>query len=101
MKYLRHPVFRAILHDETVYPDPLAFNPDRFMKDGKINPDVRNPAVAAFGFGRRICPGRYMAYDSMWIAIASTLATFNITKAKREDGTPITPSGDYEWGFLW
>ena len=92
---------RAILHDESTYPDPLTFNPDRYIKDGHIDPEVQDPAVAAFGFGRRICPGRFMAYESMWIAIASTLAAFNILKAKREDGTVITPTEEYELGFLW
>ena len=44
---------RAMLHNEVVYPDPFSFKPERFMKDGKINTDVRDPAHAAFGFGRR------------------------------------------------
>ena len=92
---------RAILHDEEVYPDPLRFNPDRFMKDGELNPHVRDPRVAAFGFGRRVCVGRHMAYDSMWMAIVSTLAVFNIEKAKDERGVPITPGEDYHEAFLW
>ena len=101
-RYPSHTISRrAILHDEGIYPDPLVFDPDRFIKDGKINPDIRDPAVAAFGFGRRICPGRFMAYESMWIAIASTLAVFNISTAKRQDGTAIRPTGEYELGFLW
>ncbi len=79
----------------------MTFNPDRFMKDGEINPEVRDPATAAFGYGRRICPGRFMAYESMWIAIAATLAVYTIEKAEGPDGTPITPNGDYEQGFLW
>ncbi|KAG6875967.1 hypothetical protein C0992_001649 [Termitomyces sp. T32_za158] len=45
-------VLRAILHDETIYPNPDMFNPDRFMKDGKLNPEIRDPSVV-FGFGRR------------------------------------------------
>lgn len=57
--------------------------------------------VAAFGFGRRVCPGQFMAYESMWIAIASTLAAFNINKTKDEHGVPITPGEDYIEGFLW
>ena len=44
---------RAMLHDETVYPEPFRFNPDRFMKDGRLNLAVRDPDHAAFGFGRR------------------------------------------------
>jgi cytochrome P450 len=44
---------RAMLHNEAIYPEPFEFNPDRFMKDGKLNPDIRNPGHATFGFGRR------------------------------------------------
>ena len=45
---------RAMFRDESVYPDPHAFNPDRFLKDGQINPDVRNPEeMGVFGWGRR------------------------------------------------
>lgn len=42
-----------MLHDEDVYPDPFAFKPDRFLKDGQINKEIRDPGRAAFGFGRR------------------------------------------------
>lgn len=45
---------RAILDDPVVYPDPSVFNPERFLKDGKINPEVQDPEVAAFGYGHRI-----------------------------------------------
>jgi hypothetical protein len=44
---------RAMLHDEAIYPKPFEFNPDRFMKDGELNPDIRDPGHAVFGFGRR------------------------------------------------
>lgn len=27
--------------------------PERFLKDGRLNPDVRDPATIAFGYGRR------------------------------------------------
>ena len=43
----------AICHDPKIYPDPEAFNPDRFLKDGKINPLVFNPEDRVFGAGRR------------------------------------------------
>lgn len=43
----------AIFRDPTIYPDPEAFNPDRFLKDGKINPLVLDPEGRAFGAGRR------------------------------------------------
>jgi len=43
----------GIFRDPNVYPDPEAFNPDRFLKDGKIDPLVPNPEDRAFGAGRR------------------------------------------------
>ncbi|KAJ7257102.1 cytochrome P450 [Mycena rebaudengoi] len=85
----------AILHDEEVYADPHSFNPERFLLAGKLNPAVRDPDTAAFGFGRRICPGRYMATASIWITVASMLAAFDIEKAVDKDGKVIEPSYEY------
>ena len=42
-----------MMHDPAEYPDPVCFKPQRFLKDGKLNPDVKNPNEIAFGFGRR------------------------------------------------
>ena len=44
---------RSILHDREVFNDPEEFQPERYLKDGKHNPDVRDPDCAAFGYGRR------------------------------------------------
>ena len=46
-------MYRAILHDSEMYPEPERFLPERFVKDGKLNPDIMDPATVAFGFGRR------------------------------------------------
>lgn len=46
-------IIRAILHDESVFTEPEEFNPERYLKDGKLDPSVRQPEVSAFGFGRR------------------------------------------------
>ena len=44
---------RAMSRDEAVYPNPDRFLPERFLKDGNIDPNVRDPADFVFGFGRR------------------------------------------------
>ncbi|OCH85714.1 cytochrome P450 [Obba rivulosa] len=90
----------AVLHNEDVYPNPSIFNPQRFMRNGKLDPDVLDPAEAAFGFGRRICPGKFLAQDELWITVASILATLNITKAIDANGVEITPMTDDLPGLL-
>ncbi|TFK89937.1 cytochrome P450 [Polyporus arcularius HHB13444] len=91
----------AILHDETVYPDPSKFNPYRFLyPDGSPNPNVRDPSVAAFGFGRRKCPGRFLAVESLWLSIANILAVYEIGRTIDKDGREITPAGEYVNGVM-
>lgn len=93
-------VHRAILHDERIYPEPSVFNPERFLKNGQLDLDVMDPTVAAFGFGRRICPGRFLATASIWNAVTSILATLNVTKAIGADGAIIEPSGEMAGGMV-
>ncbi|EIM84337.1 cytochrome P450 [Stereum hirsutum FP-91666 SS1] len=84
----------AILHDEIVFPDPLAFKPERFL-DSKVDfPEM------VFGFGRRICPGMYLARESVWMAVASVLASFDISKARDENGKEIEPVDDCVEGIV-
>jgi hypothetical protein len=42
--------------------------------------------------GDRICPGQNLATDSVWIAMATLLATLKISKALDDDGNEITPA---------
>lgn len=68
--------------------------------DLEIDTEVRDPMVAAFGFGRRICPGRFMAYESMWIAVATVVAIFDICPTLDSRGNPAVPSVEYTGEFL-
>ncbi|OSD07441.1 cytochrome P450 [Trametes coccinea BRFM310] len=79
----------ACLHDPEIYPEPDRFYPERFIKDGKLNPEVLDPATLVFGFGRRICPGRYFADAGLFILIASVLHVFEILPPLDEHGKPI------------
>ncbi|KAK2460240.1 hypothetical protein APHAL10511_007629 [Amanita phalloides] len=77
----------AVSRDESIYVNPEAFDPNRFFNpDGTLNDDK---IEYAFGYGRRICPGRFLATNTLWMAIVSVLSTFDISKAKNEDGVEI------------
>ncbi|EJF63527.1 cytochrome P450 [Dichomitus squalens LYAD-421 SS1] len=79
----------AILHDPEMYPQPERFIPERFLKEGKLDPDIRDPATVAFGFGRRICPGRYFAEAALFIQIARVLHVFDIGRPLDKHGEVI------------
>ncbi|PTB62982.1 cytochrome P450 [Trichoderma citrinoviride] len=82
------PAIWWLLHDPERYPEPMRFAPERYMEP-RNEPD---PACHAFGYGRRVCPGRFLAQDNLFTTIARTLAVFTIGKAVR-DGRPV----DVEW----
>jgi len=67
--------------------DPKCFIPERFLDP--VHRPV-DPASWAFGFGRRICPGKALAENSVFILIVSILSSFRITPPK--DG--LTPKFD-------
>ena len=55
------------MHDPEVFNDPMVFQPERYLKDGKLNPDVRDPDSAVFGFGRRsVDPTYSLIYALMY-----------------------------------
>lgn len=89
----------AILHDENLYPDPFAFNPERFLKSD-IDPRALVAFEHAFGFGRRLCPGRFMAMSFAWVTMANVLSAFRIDKALDEQGNEITPAGAFSPGIM-
>ncbi|KAJ6561796.1 cytochrome P450 [Mycena capillaripes] len=68
----------SICHNESTYPDPDRFWPERFMPDSsnEVPPD---PRQFVFGYGRRSCPGKYFGDTTVFLCIARTLATVNIT----------------------
>ena len=73
---------RKILHDPEIYENPYAFNPDRFLPGPRGKKPEMDPRKVAFGFGRRVCPGRHMAYDAMWVATACVLACVDVRPKK-------------------
>ncbi|KAI0672490.1 CyP450 monooxygenase [Trametes maxima] len=92
----------AFSRDPRVYPDPHRFYPERFLKDGKINPDVQDPNTFAFGYGRRYvgCPGKHFAESSLFLMVASILHTMSIEQVLDEHGNPIRPKAEMTYGVI-
>ena len=44
---------RAIFRNESIYPEPETYNPERYLRDGKLDSSVKDPEEMVFGFGRR------------------------------------------------
>ncbi|KAH9929087.1 cytochrome P450 [Epithele typhae] len=90
----------AMSLDSSVYADPSSFRPERFITDGHIDKSVLDPLNFVFGFGRRSCPGKYMALNGLFINIASILHVLDITPPLDERGDVIKIKPTYTEGFL-
>ncbi|KAK7056368.1 hypothetical protein VNI00_002922 [Paramarasmius palmivorus] len=86
----------AILHDENTFPRPDVFDPERY--GSAVSSELkakRDPRQYIFGFGRRRCPGADLVESSIWLLIASMLATLDIKKATDSAGNVIEPEVQY------
>ncbi|KAJ8701291.1 hypothetical protein PTI98_000095 [Pleurotus ostreatus] len=89
----------AMLRDEILFPEPDKFNPSRFLKDGLIDTQLKDRVMSSFGFGRRICPGRYFAMDTLWLSMASILSVYTIGKPVDESGRKVDIALKYKAGL--
>jgi hypothetical protein len=83
------PLFIAMRNDEKLFDSPVDFRPERWL--GKQQP-------SNWGYGRRVCPGRFIARNSVSIGIARMLWAFNI---KSKDGKrPLVDESTFTAGFV-
>ncbi|KAG0699929.1 cytochrome P450 [Suillus ampliporus] len=75
----------AISRDEISGIPPETFAPERFL-DTCVEKTAIDPYTYTFGFGRRICPGRFLADNSIFLFVTGLMAAFNISPAVEPDG---------------
>ena len=86
--------------------DAAHFNPARFLdKSGDVisrAPETKEEGHVTYGFGRRICVGKHVANNSLFIDIAMMLWACTIEPAKDENGhsIPIDVDGCIEDGLV-
>ncbi|THH26899.1 hypothetical protein EUX98_g7292 [Antrodiella citrinella] len=91
-------MIRKFLHDPAVYEDPMIFKPSRYLASEGKQPE-QDPKVWCFGFGRRVCPGQYLADVSVWLSCAMTLAAFDISHVV-ENGKVVEVENAYLSGTI-
>ena len=81
--------------EERHFPDPLRFDPQRWLGEPGQPGQATHATQAAssakrismpFGAGPRVCPGRYLALLEMKMALAMLLAHFDIVAVDTPDG---------------
>ncbi|KAE8133597.1 cytochrome P450 [Aspergillus pseudotamarii] len=66
----------SMVNDPEAFPEPREFKPERWLQS-------QDPPFSPFGYGRRICPGRHHALDSLFIVISRVVWAYTITHAYR------------------
>ncbi|KAI0055361.1 cytochrome P450 [Artomyces pyxidatus] len=69
----------ALTHDPRMFSNPDKFDPTRFL-GRNLDPRLVDFTMP-FGFGRRVCPGMYVALQSIFIVVARILWAFDLVKA--------------------
>lgn len=111
--HLKH-VLRTMLRDEKQFgPKTDEFRPERYFEPG-----IADPLSISFGFGRRyacsgtlislcrymlcvcrVCPGRTVAEDTIFLATAAILKLYSISLARDADGNEIPVEEKFSSGF--
>ncbi|KAI0033249.1 cytochrome P450, partial [Vararia minispora EC-137] len=89
-------VWSIAFEADTMYP-PREFHPERFLD--KDHPVV-DTASWAFGFGRRICPGKLLAENTLFILMSTILTVFKLTPTENFKMPDfVTDMGSYPGPF--
>ncbi|KAL4066051.1 cytochrome P450 [Scleroderma yunnanense] len=89
----------SINRDQEVHgPDADQFRPERYLDaDGKVatpHPETHEEGHSTFGYGRRICVGRYVANSSLFIDFATILWACHVRPYVDDTGQVNLPDKD-------
>ena len=108
-------LFRSILHDPKAFNNPMEYQPERYLKDGELNPDVMNldsgiwlctvdpkySTTASFliSLFPRICPGRHFSDNSLYLIVSCLLAVYDIKPPVDDQGniTKLKPASPTDY----
>ncbi|KAA1476608.1 cytochrome P450 [Dentipellis sp. KUC8613] len=89
---------QAMNHDPRIFgSDAAQFNPDRYLDATGAMKAASSDDHHTFGFGRRICVGRHVANNTLFINAAVLLWAANITRVK-DDVEPLDTEGFVDSG---
>ncbi|KAI1333606.1 putative cytochrome P450 oxidoreductase [Xylariaceae sp. FL0016] len=88
----------AMSRDERFYSSPEVFMPERYVPvseggRGEPLPDGN------FGFGRRVCPGQYLAMAGVYMLVSTLLVTSQLSCPVDEEGQEIKPVVSWSSGL--
>lgn len=86
-----------MLHDPDTYPNPMEFNPERY---NGLDSEMQKVTDLAFGFGRRVCPGLHFAEGTLFLIVATTLATCKVLPGLDKHGKAVLPEYAYTPGTI-
>ena len=67
-------LFIANYRDERYFKDPEAFKPERWLS---LDEDTARRVFMPFGFGARMCPGRFLAFLEMKVFLINLIKSFD------------------------
>lgn len=92
---LSSPPNRYVFKDPRIWDHPERYDPDRFLLEKNPNAaSLPDPWETSFGFGRRRCPGQYLAHAVSVHYYAMILWAFNI---RVPDGEPMPHPSTTVW----
>ncbi len=81
---------RDILYNAEIYPDPMRFDPERWLK-GDESKELFNKYHVTFSKGARRCIGIHLAYAELYITLAAIFGQFELElyQTTRVDVEPV------------